>query len=304
MALTTLAAIVYVAMAEKTYEAESRVLVTPVTDQPVYRGLGLIMQSSDPTRDVQTAAKLITTTAVAERVKRVLGSDEPPTDLLGDGDRGAGGAEPARRRHRRGVGTRRRRPTSRTPSRPQAVTDRSEQFHERVDRADPGHRGPVRREQHRHPRPRGLQRLAESSELQVFETRPTSPTQPASPTPQAEPRRRLRRRHHPRHRRSPSPGRRSTRACAARSSCAAATGCRSSAACRSSRAAPARPGRWRRRISPAATEAFRTLRGTSRPAASAGRHTGRSWSPGRRRRRARPRPRSTSPRRSPPAARA
>ena len=44
-------------------------LVTPVSgDDPVYTGLPLIRESSDPTRDVETAAQLVTTRDVAARV--------------------------------------------------------------------------------------------------------------------------------------------------------------------------------------------------------------------------------------------
>jgi len=82
MALTTLAALAYVAMAEKSYEAEARLLVQPLPADSEYQGLGLISASSDPTRDVQTASALITTSSVAERVKQELGYPGPASDLL------------------------------------------------------------------------------------------------------------------------------------------------------------------------------------------------------------------------------
>ena len=79
--LTTLAAIVYVATAEKTYEAEATLLITPNSDSDL-QSLGLISVSSDPTRDVQTASELVTTTAVADRVKAKLGFAGLAADLL------------------------------------------------------------------------------------------------------------------------------------------------------------------------------------------------------------------------------
>jgi capsular exopolysaccharide synthesis family protein len=81
--VTTLIAILYVATATKVYDAEADVLVTPVSgDDPVLNGLGLIRQSADPTRDVETAARLITNLAVAERVKNAINSDRSPQSLL------------------------------------------------------------------------------------------------------------------------------------------------------------------------------------------------------------------------------
>ena len=71
--LTTLAAVAYLLTASKVYEAESDILVTPVSgNDPVYTSLGLISASSDPTRDVETASRLITTSDVARRVKATL----------------------------------------------------------------------------------------------------------------------------------------------------------------------------------------------------------------------------------------
>ncbi|MEA2457186.1 MAG: tyrosine-protein kinase [Thermoleophilaceae bacterium] len=68
--VTTLAAVLYLVTATKVYEAEADLLITPVSgSDPVYTSLGLIHDSSDPTRDVETASRLITTTDVARRVK-------------------------------------------------------------------------------------------------------------------------------------------------------------------------------------------------------------------------------------------
>jgi tyrosine-protein kinase len=75
------AAVLYVGTVHPVYEAESDLLVSPVTD-PSLDGLSLIRSSSDPSRDVQTAARLVATTAVAERVRVRLHSAESPRALL------------------------------------------------------------------------------------------------------------------------------------------------------------------------------------------------------------------------------
>jgi len=81
--VTTLAAIAYVATADKVYEAEADLLVTPVpADDPVLTTLGLIRTSSDPTRDVATASRLVTTTDVARRVKTELRDPRSPAELV------------------------------------------------------------------------------------------------------------------------------------------------------------------------------------------------------------------------------
>jgi capsular exopolysaccharide synthesis family protein len=81
--VTTLAAGLYVATADKVYEAEADLLITPVPgDEETLTGLGLIHDSSDPTRDVATAARLVTTNDVARRVKRELGDPRSPSELI------------------------------------------------------------------------------------------------------------------------------------------------------------------------------------------------------------------------------
>lgn len=81
--LTTAVAGLYVVTAEKVYEAESDLLITPVPgDEETLTGLGLIHDSSDPTRDVATAARLVTTNDVARRVKRELNDSRTPTELI------------------------------------------------------------------------------------------------------------------------------------------------------------------------------------------------------------------------------
>jgi capsular exopolysaccharide synthesis family protein len=80
---TTLVAIVYVAAATKTYEAESDLLVTPVSSTDItLTSLGLLRDSTDPTQPVETAARLITNVDVAERAREGLGSSKSPNELL------------------------------------------------------------------------------------------------------------------------------------------------------------------------------------------------------------------------------
>ena len=69
--LTTVAAVAYVLTAQKEYTAVADMLVTPVSQtDPAYQGLNLIRSSSDPTRDVETAARLVVNRDVALRAKR------------------------------------------------------------------------------------------------------------------------------------------------------------------------------------------------------------------------------------------
>jgi non-specific protein-tyrosine kinase len=80
--VTTGFAIAYVLTAAKTYEAQANLLITPVgADDPVVRSLPVIVESVDPTRDVETAAQFVATTDVAERVKEELDRSESPRDL-------------------------------------------------------------------------------------------------------------------------------------------------------------------------------------------------------------------------------
>src|SRR3954468_21294594 len=83
--LTTLAAVIYLATAPKVYEAEADLLITPVPgSDPVYASLGLIHDTSDPTRDVETASRLIANVNVARRVKATLRDPRTPAALLDD----------------------------------------------------------------------------------------------------------------------------------------------------------------------------------------------------------------------------
>ncbi len=84
--VTTLAAALYVGTAQKTYKAEADLIITPVSgqDQTLNSIPGLIRESSDPTRNVQTAARLVTTIDVARRAKEKLNTTRSGRSLLGD----------------------------------------------------------------------------------------------------------------------------------------------------------------------------------------------------------------------------
>jgi capsular exopolysaccharide synthesis family protein len=76
-------AVVYVTVTPKSYSATADMLISPVSgSDPVLNSLGLIRESSDPTRDVQTAAQLITNIDVARRAARNLETDKTPNELL------------------------------------------------------------------------------------------------------------------------------------------------------------------------------------------------------------------------------
>jgi non-specific protein-tyrosine kinase len=78
-------AAVVVAKTDKLYAAEATVLVTPApTSNTNLFGLGLVPESGDPTRDAETLAQLITTDAVAQRVRSRLGLRQSARSLLKD----------------------------------------------------------------------------------------------------------------------------------------------------------------------------------------------------------------------------
>jgi Mrp family chromosome partitioning ATPase/capsular polysaccharide biosynthesis protein len=80
---TTLVAALYLIVAEDKYRAEADLLVTPAgQDDAALTGLPVIHESSDPTRDVETASRLVRTRDVAVRVKRRLGLEESASALL------------------------------------------------------------------------------------------------------------------------------------------------------------------------------------------------------------------------------
>ena len=75
--------IIYVSTANKVYEAEADLLVSPAPrDSDSLIGLPIVRESSDPTRDVETVARLVTSTSVARRVRSDLGTDRTTRGLL------------------------------------------------------------------------------------------------------------------------------------------------------------------------------------------------------------------------------
>lgn len=87
VAITTGVAILYVATTAKTYEAEAGMLVTPVpAESELLVRVGLLSGSIDPARDIQTIARLVTTSQVAERAQAELSgvpeAQGTPQDVL------------------------------------------------------------------------------------------------------------------------------------------------------------------------------------------------------------------------------
>jgi succinoglycan biosynthesis transport protein ExoP len=78
-------AALFVAQAPKVYQAEADLLATPIPrDNQNLFGLGLVSESGDPTRDAETLSQVITTPAVAERVRERLQLDRTARSLLRD----------------------------------------------------------------------------------------------------------------------------------------------------------------------------------------------------------------------------
>ena len=83
LAVTMAVALAYLLTADKVYEAKANILATPVpTTEPVLSTIGVITESSDPTLDVQTAAELVDSPAVAERAARDLGGGTTTSTML------------------------------------------------------------------------------------------------------------------------------------------------------------------------------------------------------------------------------
>ncbi|MFN8113688.1 MAG: Wzz/FepE/Etk N-terminal domain-containing protein [Solirubrobacterales bacterium] len=182
--LTTAVSIAYVALATKTYEAEATLLITPVSD-PVLEGLGLIGASSDPTRDVQTASELVTTTSVAERVKKETDFPGEASALLGSVV-----AEPVAQSNIVAVTAQDSDPNEAADLAnafaEQAVVNRTEQLHQQIERQLPG----LRKIQKSNPTQANEAQLAEYERLLSgndptirVETEAQPPTAPVSPRP-------------------------------------------------------------------------------------------------------------------------
>jgi capsular exopolysaccharide synthesis family protein len=82
--ITTAIALAYVLTASKVYESQAEMLITPVSStDPILATLGLITDSSEPTRPIETASKFVTNIDVAQIVKKELGTEESAEALLG-----------------------------------------------------------------------------------------------------------------------------------------------------------------------------------------------------------------------------
>jgi O-antigen/teichoic acid export membrane protein/Mrp family chromosome partitioning ATPase/LPS O-antigen subunit length determinant protein (WzzB/FepE family) len=75
-------AVAYVEAAPKVYEAHAQLLITPLPATASVTGLGLIQQSAVPQNDIETGAGFVTTTAVAQRVRQALGTNQSTQHLL------------------------------------------------------------------------------------------------------------------------------------------------------------------------------------------------------------------------------
>lgn len=75
----------FLARAEKVYEATAYLVVSPVSDRGGnYAGLSILRETSDPARNLETLATVITTPAVARRVQTRRGASGNPRALLND----------------------------------------------------------------------------------------------------------------------------------------------------------------------------------------------------------------------------
>jgi capsular polysaccharide biosynthesis protein len=82
--ISALVALAYVEISTPVYQAQAGLLIVPadVSGDITLTGLPLIQASSDPTRDVETAAELIATTDVAAGVKAALRLHGTPQQIL------------------------------------------------------------------------------------------------------------------------------------------------------------------------------------------------------------------------------
>lgn len=77
-AIVVAAAALYLLVAPRVYRAEAELLITPVPrDDALLAGLGVIRESGDPTREIQTVARLVTLPDVAERAAASLRGGDP-----------------------------------------------------------------------------------------------------------------------------------------------------------------------------------------------------------------------------------
>ena len=135
--VTTAIALIYVLTATKMYDAQSTLLVTPVSSaDPTLATLGLITDSSDPTRPVETASKFVTNIDVAERVTAGHGQQRDAAVAALQDQRRADRPEQRRRCHRPADSPKLAKQLADAFAK-QAVADRTQRLHERVDATAP-----------------------------------------------------------------------------------------------------------------------------------------------------------------------
>lgn len=135
--LTTAVAVLYVATAPKVYESQAEMLITPDSSgDPTLATLGLITDSSEPTRPIETASKFVTNIDVANRVKQAINSPESAQALLS-----MVSAEPVAQSNVVAVTAKADSPelSQRLANAfaTQAVLDRTQRLHERIDATIP-----------------------------------------------------------------------------------------------------------------------------------------------------------------------
>ena len=210
--VTTLAAALYVGTAEKTYEAEADMLVTPVPrdDDDAHRPRpDPRVERPDPRRP--TAARLVTTIDVARKAKEKLQTDRSAALAAEGRDGRADRPEQPRRDHREGPDRRCRPRTSPTSSPTRSSRTAPTSSHEQVDGAikalEPRGRSPPTSRAGQAPDPLRDQ-LTELETLRAgddptmrVDTRADKPTEPVLAQAQAEHHRRHHRRARARRRR-------------------------------------------------------------------------------------------------------
>lgn len=83
MILALGAATAYLATADNVYEAHAEMLVQPIPDDSTTQlGLGLLRQTGDPTRPLETLARIVTTQSLAQRVIKELNLNVDARTLL------------------------------------------------------------------------------------------------------------------------------------------------------------------------------------------------------------------------------
>ena len=81
--LALAAATLYLARTDDVYEAHAQILVQPVpSDATTQLGLGLLRETGDPTRPLETLARIVTTDSLAQRVINELKLKDTPRTLL------------------------------------------------------------------------------------------------------------------------------------------------------------------------------------------------------------------------------